>query len=113
VEGVASSALYCDLEQVTLIHFSPEPELSQLKGWTIMADRSLILKSIHAVASIQTNPTPDESLFDSGLLDSFTLVDLASQLEANFGIKIPDSDLTPRKFDTIERIDAYISAGVK
>lgn len=75
-----------------------------------MADRSLILKSIQVVAASRTIPAPDESLFDSGVLDSFTLVDLASQLETNFGIKIPDSDLTPRKFDTIERIDAYISS---
>ena len=26
------------------------------------------------------------------------------------GIKIPDSDLTPRKFDTVSRIEAYIAA---
>jgi acyl carrier protein len=78
-----------------------------------MADRSLILKSIHAVSSSQATPAPDESLFDSGLLDSFTLVDLAGQLETNFGLQIPDSDLTPRKFDTVERIDAYITAHSK
>jgi acyl carrier protein len=78
-----------------------------------MADRELILKSIQAVSDSTTIPTADESLFDSGLLDSFTLVDLAAQLESNFGVAIPDSDLTPRKFDTIERIDAYISGKEK
>jgi acyl carrier protein len=78
-----------------------------------MADRSLILKCIQAVSSSRSTPTPDESLFDDGLLDSFTLVDLASQLETHFGVQIPDSDLTPRKFDTIERIDAYISSRAK
>jgi acyl carrier protein len=78
-----------------------------------MADRSLILKCIHAVSVSQTTPGPDESLFDAGLLDSFSLVDLAGQLETHFGIKIPDSDLTPRKFDTVERIDAYISSRAK
>jgi acyl carrier protein len=52
-------------------------------------------------------------LFDSGHLDSFALTDLASTLESTFGITIPDSDLTPRKFDTVERIDAYISAKQK
>lgn len=78
-----------------------------------MADRTLILKSIHAVASSQTTPAPDESLFDSGLLDSFSLADLAGQLETNFGVTIPDADLTPRKFDTIERIDTYLSAKAK
>ena len=78
-----------------------------------MADRSLIIKSIQAVSASTTTPAPDESLFDAGLLDSFTLVDLATQLETNFGVQIPDSDLTPRKFDTIERIDAYISSRAK
>ena len=78
-----------------------------------MADRSLILKCIQAVSASQTTPAPDESLFDAGLLDSFTLVDLATHLETHFGIQIPDSDLTPRKFDTIERIDAYISSRAK
>ena len=78
-----------------------------------MADRGMILKSIQAVADTKTTPTDDESLFDSGLLDSFTLTDLAAELETNFGIKIPDADLTPRKFDTIDKIDAYVSAKQK
>ena len=78
-----------------------------------MADRPLILQSIQAVADNTSTPADDESLFDSGLLDSFTLTDLASDLETKFDIKIPDSDLQPRKFDTIERIDAYITGKQK
>ena len=54
------------------------------------------------------DPAPDESLFESGLLDSFTLTDLVSQLETEFSIRIPDSDLTPRKFDSVARICAYV-----
>ena len=53
--------------------------------------------------------TPDESLFDSGLLDSFALPDMVSALEQEFQIRIPDADLNPRKFDTLERIDAYVA----
>jgi acyl carrier protein len=75
-----------------------------------MADRTLILQSIQAVSDNKTVPAEDESLFASGALDSFTLTDLATELESRFDIKIPDADLTPRKFDTIERIDAYISS---
>jgi acyl carrier protein len=78
-----------------------------------MADRELILKSIQAVADSPETPADDQSLFDSGLLDSFTLTDLALELESSFHIQIPDADLTPRKFDTIERIDAYISSRQK
>ena len=50
----------------------------------------------------------DESLFESGVLDSFALPDMVGALEREFSIRIPDSDLTPRKFDSIERIEAYI-----
>ncbi|MCC6390734.1 MAG: acyl carrier protein, partial [Bryobacterales bacterium] len=36
--------------------------------------------------------------------------DMVSELEAAFGVKIPDSDLNPRKFDTIERIESYLES---
>jgi acyl carrier protein len=52
---------------------------------------------------------PDESLFESGVLDSFALTDMVGELEKEFSIRIPDSDLTPRKFDSIARIEAYIN----
>jgi acyl carrier protein len=51
---------------------------------------------------------PDQSLFDSGLLDSFALPDMVTALENEFGIKVPDSDLTPRKFESIASIERYI-----
>ena len=52
----------------------------------------------------------DESLFESGVLDSFALTDMIGALEREFSISIPDSDLTPRKFDSIARIEAYLAA---
>jgi acyl carrier protein len=55
-------------------------------------------------------PEPHESLFDSGFLDSFALVDVVAALESEFGIRIPDSDLNPRKLESISRIVAYIEA---
>ncbi len=54
-------------------------------------------------------PDPEESLFDSGYLDSFALTDMVGEIEREFGIAIPDSDLTPRRFDSVEKIDTYIS----
>jgi acyl carrier protein len=49
-----------------------------------------------------------ESLFDSGLLDSFALVELVNEIEKQFKVKIPDSDLNPRKFSSIARIQEYL-----
>jgi acyl carrier protein len=51
----------------------------------------------------------EESLFESGLLDSFALPDLVSAMEKEFSIKIPDSDLNPRKFDSLARMGAYLA----
>ncbi|MDX2269666.1 MAG: phosphopantetheine-binding protein [Bryobacter sp.] len=51
----------------------------------------------------------DENLFDAGLLDSFALTDLVSSLESTFGITVPDSDLNPRKFSSLEKIAEYIA----
>ena len=50
------------------------------------------------------------NLFDSGFLDSFALVDLVAALESEFAVRIPDSDLTPRKFESIARIVSYLAA---
>jgi len=56
------------------------------------------------------HPAADESLFESGMLDSFALPDLVSAIEKEFKISIPDSDLNPRKFDSIERMEAYLDS---
>ena len=64
------------------------------------------------VQEIAGKPAPDdeqESLFESGLLDSFALPDLVSAIEKEFAVKIPDSDLNPRKFDSIARMDTYLA----
>jgi len=75
-----------------------------------MDNQVKIVEIIRRVAAKPVDPAPEESLFESGLLDSFTLTDMVTALESEFRIRIPDSDLTPRKFDSILRIDAYIQA---
>lgn len=75
-----------------------------------MDQRTKIVAIIQGLAGEAVNPAPEESLFESGLLDSFTLTDLVTALESEFSIRIPDSDLTPRKFDSIARIQAYVQS---
>jgi acyl carrier protein len=77
-----------------------------------MTKQEGILKVIHAVSDIKRDPAPDESLFDSGTLDSFTLPDLVTGLEEQFGVAIPDADLVPERFDTIHKIEAYLDTKV-
>jgi acyl carrier protein len=75
-----------------------------------MDNRERILMIVRKVSNQTAAPDPDESLFDSGFLDSFALPDMVSELEREFGIKIPDSDLHPRKFESIAKIQSYIES---
>jgi Acyl carrier protein len=54
-------------------------------------------------------PDPDSSLFQSGVLDSFTLVDFVTLLESECNIKIDDADLRPENFDSIAKVEAFIN----
>jgi len=75
-----------------------------------MDNKERILGIVRKVSNKTALPDPDESLFDSGFLDSFALPDMVSELEREFGIKIPDSDLNPRIFVSISRIQSYIES---
>jgi acyl carrier protein len=75
-----------------------------------MDRRSKLIEILKTVTKQDTLPEPGDSLFDSGLLDSFALPDLVSALEQEFSIQIPDTDLNPRKFDSIERIEEYLDS---
>ncbi len=71
-----------------------------------------IVGIIQQVSKQPVNVGPDENLFDSGLLDSFALPEMVSALETTFGIKVPDSDLTPRKFESIASIGRYVESRI-
>jgi acyl carrier protein len=72
-----------------------------------------IRKIVEEVAKKPVDVDRNGSLFESGLLDSFALVDLVSALEEGFGVKIPDSDLIPQRFDSIARIGQYLATRVQ
>jgi len=74
-----------------------------------MDQQRRIVDVVRRVAGKPVEFSPDESLFESGLLDSFTLPDLVAALESEFSVRIPDSDLNPRKFDSVMRIQAYLA----
>jgi acyl carrier protein len=75
-----------------------------------MDKKDKLLKILTDVAKKPISPDPSESLFDSGLLDSFALTDLVAGIEKEFGMTIPDADLNPRKFDSVERIIEYLES---
>jgi len=50
----------------------------------------------------------DEPLISSGLIDSFSLVDLAMYVEDQFGVHLDDSELNAATFDTLGQLDGLI-----
>lgn len=51
---------------------------------------------------------PDQSLLDSGILDSLALLRLIGYIEDHFGVTIDDSEVVPENFETINDITAII-----
>jgi acyl carrier protein len=52
----------------------------------------------------------DESLISSGLIDSFSLVDLAIIVEDEFGVRLDDSELNAETFDTLDALVKLIES---
>jgi acyl carrier protein len=73
-----------------------------------MTDRQKIMAALKAVTKNDAIPADEESLFDSGYLDSFALPDLIAEIEKQFSISIPDRDLNPRKFESVSKIETYV-----
>ncbi len=55
----------------------------------------------------------DESLISSGLIDSFSLMDLALFVEDTFGVRIEDTELTADTFDTLDQLAALVQSRQK
>ena len=51
-----------------------------------------------------------DDLFKIGALDSFSLVEFVAMLEEQCGLKVPDADVNPANFQTIEAVERYVSA---
>jgi len=57
--------------------------------------------------------TPDEPLISSGLIDSFSLVDLALQVEDLFGVRIEDFELNVDTFDSLNQLSNIVLSRIK
>lgn len=52
----------------------------------------------------------DEKLISSGLIDSFSLMDLALFVEDTFGIRIEDTELNAGMFDNLTQLVSLIES---
>jgi acyl carrier protein len=52
----------------------------------------------------------DEPLISSGLIDSFSLMDLALFVEDTYGVRIEDTELNADKFDSLNQLATLIES---
>jgi len=75
-----------------------------------MALPSAITDYLNENAQREGQPAPngDNDLFKSGVLDSFALIDFVTLLEEHCQIKVPDGDVNPTNFQSIDAIERYV-----
>ena len=75
-----------------------------------MALPQAVFDFIEHRAQIESAPIPKEAddLFRSGILDSFSLTELIALIEEQCGITVPDSDVVPDNFRTLETVDRFV-----
>jgi len=56
------------------------------------------------------NISADEPLLSNGLIDSFSLMDLALYVEDTFNVRIEDTELNADTFDTLNQLSALIES---
>ena len=52
----------------------------------------------------------EEALISSGLIDSFSLMDLALYVEDTFGVRVEDTELNANTFDNLNQLAVLITA---
>lgn len=53
--------------------------------------------------------TASNDFLEDGMLDSFDMVMLVSELDKNFGISIEGADIVPENFKNVQTIEALLS----
>ena len=57
--------------------------------------------------------TDTEGIVTGGLMDSFALAEFAVYVEQEFGVYVPDADLTVAKMNTLDQMVARVMHGGK
>lgn len=70
-------------------------------------------KIINILKSRKTDvEIPDDTsvnLLDSGVIDSFDIVDLIGEIEERFGLEVDGDDIIPENFESVDAIAKLIS----
>lgn len=72
-----------------------------------MSAQAFIIEKIEEITF--TKVTESDLLWTNKILDSITIIELVVELEGEFGIKIPLSEVVLENFETVDLIAAYIA----
>jgi len=79
-----------------------------------MSDSILIVLEQYISLKILKQPdrkiNPEEFLISSGMIDSFSLVDLALFVEDTFNVRIEDAELNAQTFNSLNQLAALIES---
>jgi len=50
----------------------------------------------------------DDSFLETGILDSFGVMQLVAFVEEQFNIEVPTDEVTPSNFDSVNQLKAYV-----
>ena len=75
---------------------------SQIRGRLLALVTTILRES-----SIVVDVSPGSRLFDTGLT-SMDMVKLMLEIEAEFDLTIPQADITPKNFETVDTIERMI-----
>jgi acyl carrier protein len=74
-------------------------------------DRESLRRYLHEKQGLEPEDFEDDTLlFSSGLIDSFSMVDLIMFIEDAAGFRVHPVDVTLDNFDSIDRILAFVQA---
>ena len=57
----------------------------------------------------ETTLKADESLLDSGLVDSTGILEVVAFIEETFGVSIEDEEMVPDNLDSVTKISSFIA----
>lgn len=55
----------------------------------------------------------DASFLEEGIVDSTGVLELVMFVEETFGIEVPDEEILPENFDSVERLTRYVEAKLR
>jgi acyl carrier protein len=82
-------------------------------------DERIVREKLRTFIACDLMRDPDYELSDTegvitgGLMDSFALAEFAVYVEKEFGVYIPDADLTVAKMDTLDQMVARVMRDLK